>query len=341
MGPEGLLGHAGGHLHRRHAAASSARKLQTFLQGGTAYGNLTLTRFYTLHVLLLPAALFAVLAVHLALFRKHGVTPPDAVRRGAGAPSGALLPRPALLRHRLRRRWRWRVLFVPRLAPGRAARGPGGSVLAVPRPPRVVLPAALPAAQVLRGRRRAGGHRHPPRPGHGLPGRAALPPRGPLAQRAPRPPAARGGASPWACWAWPGSARSPCSEDRTIPASPPWPRRPSRRPSRPAAWPRWAVSRLRPARACTAMIPLRLGPPRHRRAVPDVPPAPATPRPTRAARAWRAMPRARGSPASCATLAPRTSSATRRSTTWTRTPAPRSPLDALTEYLYSQGGGRT
>jgi ubiquinol-cytochrome c reductase cytochrome b subunit len=52
-------------------------KLQAFLQGGTSYGNLTLTRFHTLHVLLLPAALFAVIGVHVALFRKHGVTPPE------------------------------------------------------------------------------------------------------------------------------------------------------------------------------------------------------------------------------------------------------------------------
>lgn len=52
-------------------------KLQAFLQGGTSYGNLTLTRFHTLHVILLPAALFAVIGIHVALFRKHGVTPPD------------------------------------------------------------------------------------------------------------------------------------------------------------------------------------------------------------------------------------------------------------------------
>lgn len=52
-------------------------KLQVFLQGGTSYGNLTLTRFHTLHVILLPAALFAVIGIHVALFRKHGVTPPD------------------------------------------------------------------------------------------------------------------------------------------------------------------------------------------------------------------------------------------------------------------------
>ncbi|KFE71440.1 cytochrome b N-terminal domain-containing protein [Hyalangium minutum] len=52
-------------------------KLQMFLQGGTSYGNLTLTRFHTLHVMLLPAALFSVIGIHIALFRKHGVTPPD------------------------------------------------------------------------------------------------------------------------------------------------------------------------------------------------------------------------------------------------------------------------
>jgi len=52
-------------------------QMQTFLQGGTSYGNLTLTRFHTLHVVLLPAGLFLFLGVHLALFRKHGVTPPD------------------------------------------------------------------------------------------------------------------------------------------------------------------------------------------------------------------------------------------------------------------------
>lgn len=52
-------------------------KLQVFLQGSSSYGNLTLTRFHTLHVILLPAALFSVIAVHIALFRKHGVTPPD------------------------------------------------------------------------------------------------------------------------------------------------------------------------------------------------------------------------------------------------------------------------
>ncbi len=50
--------------------------LQHTLQGGPQYGNLTITRFYALHVFVLPLSLAALLAVHLYLFRRHGVTPP-------------------------------------------------------------------------------------------------------------------------------------------------------------------------------------------------------------------------------------------------------------------------
>jgi ubiquinol-cytochrome c reductase cytochrome b subunit len=49
--------------------------LQQAAQGGNEYGNLTLTRFYALHVLVLPALTLGLVAVHLALFRRHGVTP--------------------------------------------------------------------------------------------------------------------------------------------------------------------------------------------------------------------------------------------------------------------------
>jgi ubiquinol-cytochrome c reductase cytochrome b subunit len=52
-------------------------QLQTLLQGGPSYGNLTLTRFHTLHVVLLPAGLVLFLTVHVALFRRHGITPPE------------------------------------------------------------------------------------------------------------------------------------------------------------------------------------------------------------------------------------------------------------------------
>jgi ubiquinol-cytochrome c reductase cytochrome b subunit len=48
---------------------------QALLQGGHEYGSLTLTRFYSMHVGLLPAALVLLLVAHIGLFRKHGVTP--------------------------------------------------------------------------------------------------------------------------------------------------------------------------------------------------------------------------------------------------------------------------
>jgi ubiquinol-cytochrome c reductase cytochrome b subunit len=50
--------------------------LQALLVGGQSYGNLTLTRFYALHVLVLPLLLGGLLLLHLYLFRRHGLTPP-------------------------------------------------------------------------------------------------------------------------------------------------------------------------------------------------------------------------------------------------------------------------
>ena len=50
--------------------------MQHTLQGGAQYGNLTITRFYALHVFVLPLTLAALLGAHLYLFRRHGVTPP-------------------------------------------------------------------------------------------------------------------------------------------------------------------------------------------------------------------------------------------------------------------------
>lgn len=59
--------------------------LQGVLVGGSEYGHLTLTHFYSLHVGVLPAALALLLVAHVALFRKHGVTPPAKVDE-VGAP---------------------------------------------------------------------------------------------------------------------------------------------------------------------------------------------------------------------------------------------------------------
>lgn len=48
--------------------------------GGSSYGHHTLTRFFALHAGVLPGALVAFLALHLALFRKHGLTPAEPVK---------------------------------------------------------------------------------------------------------------------------------------------------------------------------------------------------------------------------------------------------------------------
>jgi ubiquinol-cytochrome c reductase cytochrome b subunit len=50
-------------------------KLQQALQGGNEYGNQTITRFYALHVFVLPVLTLGLVGVHLLLFRRHGVTP--------------------------------------------------------------------------------------------------------------------------------------------------------------------------------------------------------------------------------------------------------------------------
>lgn len=50
--------------------------VRTLLQGGPDMGNLTLTRFFTIHTFILPGILILLVIVHLYLFRLHGVTPP-------------------------------------------------------------------------------------------------------------------------------------------------------------------------------------------------------------------------------------------------------------------------
>lgn len=44
--------------------------------GGTSIGNLTLTRFYAFHIMLLPAGLTALLAAHFWMVRKQGIARP-------------------------------------------------------------------------------------------------------------------------------------------------------------------------------------------------------------------------------------------------------------------------
>src|SRR6185312_4488652 len=49
--------------------------LQRLLQGGDAFGNLTLTHAFAIHALALPAAFLALLGLHVFLYRRHGPTP--------------------------------------------------------------------------------------------------------------------------------------------------------------------------------------------------------------------------------------------------------------------------
>lgn len=52
------------------------------LQGGASVGALTLTRWYSLHVIFLPAALVVLIVLHLVLMRRHGISGPVRPREG-------------------------------------------------------------------------------------------------------------------------------------------------------------------------------------------------------------------------------------------------------------------
>ncbi len=52
-------------------------ELQRLLVGGSEYGHHTLTRFLALHAAVLPALLVGLLAGHVYLFRRHGITVKD------------------------------------------------------------------------------------------------------------------------------------------------------------------------------------------------------------------------------------------------------------------------
>lgn len=57
-----------------------------FLQGGTEIGADTLAKFYALHMLLLPAAIMALIGLHLHLVVRLGVTSPPWSKTEAGRP---------------------------------------------------------------------------------------------------------------------------------------------------------------------------------------------------------------------------------------------------------------
>jgi menaquinol-cytochrome c reductase cytochrome b subunit len=59
--------------------------LAQFLRGGAEIGAETLTRFYSLHMLILPGGIFGLIVLHLYLVVRLGVTSPPWSREAAGA----------------------------------------------------------------------------------------------------------------------------------------------------------------------------------------------------------------------------------------------------------------
>jgi ubiquinol-cytochrome c reductase cytochrome b subunit len=59
--------------------------LERLVVGGSQYGNLTLTRFYAVHMLVLPALTGLLAAYHVKLMRRHGITPGARYVPGPGA----------------------------------------------------------------------------------------------------------------------------------------------------------------------------------------------------------------------------------------------------------------
>lgn len=59
------------------AAPVVGEQTQVLAQGGTQYGHMTLTRFFAMHAGILPALLVGFLALHIYVFRRHGLTVHD------------------------------------------------------------------------------------------------------------------------------------------------------------------------------------------------------------------------------------------------------------------------
>lgn len=55
--------------------------IQRLVVGGATYGHHTVTRFFALHAGLLPALLIGFLALHIYVFRRHGITVRDPIHR--------------------------------------------------------------------------------------------------------------------------------------------------------------------------------------------------------------------------------------------------------------------
>ena len=66
--------------------------LASFLQGGAEFGGDTLARFYSLHMLVAPGGIFALIGLHLYLVIRLGVTSPPWSETAAGRERGPEAP---------------------------------------------------------------------------------------------------------------------------------------------------------------------------------------------------------------------------------------------------------
>jgi ubiquinol-cytochrome c reductase cytochrome b subunit len=66
--------------------------LQKIIVGGPAYGHQTLTRFYALHVGILPPLIIVLIIAHLAVFRRHGVTTTSIMEGAKGRERDGVTP---------------------------------------------------------------------------------------------------------------------------------------------------------------------------------------------------------------------------------------------------------
>jgi menaquinol-cytochrome c reductase cytochrome b subunit len=80
--------------------------LAQFLNGGTSINADTLPRFYSIHMLLLPGALFALIGLHLYLVVRLGVTSPPWSKEAAGTGPIDSAPQNGGRRAGLTRPWR-------------------------------------------------------------------------------------------------------------------------------------------------------------------------------------------------------------------------------------------
>ena len=128
------------------------------LQGGASIGALTLTRWYSAHVIFLPGLVVAIVAAHLVLMRRKGISGP--VRAREGTPI-AFYPRQAAQR-RHRRLDRPAGARADGMARHAGDGGSGGSDRRhLHSPAGVVLPGPLPAPEVLSRQARGRRSHHP------------------------------------------------------------------------------------------------------------------------------------------------------------------------------------